>query len=140
MAEVSAPTPVVRAAVYLRDDHRCVSCNTSEGLTFQHRRRVGMGGSKIRPGVVDGLTLCLTCNQAAEADLQTVALVNGWKVRSWASDEHVPVYYPHLFQWFRLDGVTRKPIPGVVALDMMCAVYGDQYTTWFRSLIERHTD
>ena len=124
---VSAPTPVIRAAVYRRDFDRCVACNTPNGLTFQHRRAVGMGGSKVRPGAADGLALCAVCNAACEADMQSLALTNGWKVRRWADPVHVPCYYPHEFTWCRLEGVTRTPITAVVALDMMHAVYGDEY-------------
>lgn len=127
---MSAPTPVVRAAVYKRDNHRCVACHAADGLTFQHRRATGMGGSKTRPGAVDGLTLCATCNAACESDMQTVALGYGWKVRRWASPDLVPVYSPHDFQWYRLEGLTRRPIPGAVAIDLMHAVYGDAWFDW----------
>ena len=127
---MSAPTPVVRAAVYARDNHRCVACNAGDGLTFQHRAATGMGGSKIRPGTVAGLTLCATCNQAVEADMQTLALASGWKIRKWAAPEMVPVRYPHEFGWFRFEGVNRRRISGVVALDMLHAVYGDEILKW----------
>lgn len=127
---MSAPTPVVRAAVYKRDGDRCVACNANDGLTFQHRAAVGMGGSKIRPGAVAGLTLCLACNQACEAGMQTLALASGWKIRRYASPEQVPVRYPHEFGWFRLEGVNRTRIPGPVALDMLHAVYGDEILKW----------
>ena len=127
---MSAPTLVVRTAVYRRDDHRCVACHSGDGLTFQHRRAVGMGGSKIRPGTVDGLTLCITCNQAVEGDMQTLALASGWKVRKWVSPELIPVRYPHEFCWFRLEGIKRHRISGVVAVDMLHAAYGDQILKW----------
>lgn len=124
---MSAPTPVVRAAVYKRDNHRCVACHAGEGLTFQHRAAVGAGGSKIRPGATDGLTLCYRCNAACEAEMQTLALASGWKVRRWASPELVPCYFPHEHQWFLFAGQTRHPITAVVALDAMHSVYGDDY-------------
>lgn len=127
---MSAPTPIVRRAVYERDNFRCVACDTTEDLTFQHRVATGMGGSKLRPGAVAGLTLCLRCNQACEADMQTVALRNGYKVRRWADPSRVPVYYPHLFGWFVLAGVKANRITGPIALDMMHAVYGDEYEKW----------
>jgi hypothetical protein len=126
---VSAPTETVRAAVYRRDGSQCVACLAAQ-LTFQHRRAVGMGGSKIRPGAVDGLTLCLVCNEACEAEMQTLALANGWKAKKWTDPTKVPVFYPHEFQWYRLEGVERFPIPAAAALDMMHAVYGDDYFDW----------
>jgi hypothetical protein len=89
-----------------------------------------MGGSKIRPGATDGLTLCATCNDACEAGMQQLALASGWKAKSWTDPTKVPCYYPHEFQWFRFEGAERHPIPAAVALDLMHAVYGDEYFHW----------
>jgi len=89
-----------------------------------------MGGSKQRPGATDGLTLCGPCNEACEASMQQLALAYGWKAKRWTDPTKVPVYYPHEFAWFRLEGVTRHLITAVVALDMMHAVYGDEYFQW----------
>ena len=127
---MSAPTDLTRAAVYRRDGNRCAACGALDALTFQHRRAVGMGGSKIRPGAADGLTLCGKCNDACEAEMQRLALSYGWKARRWTDPTKVPVYYPHDFRWFRLEGVERSEIPAAVALDMMHAVYGDDYFHW----------
>ena len=127
---MSAPTVDTRRAVYTRDGFRCVACNAGDALTFQHRRAVGMGGSKVRPSVVDGLTLCGTCNEACEHSMQQLALAHGWKAKRWTDPMKVPVYFPHEFQWFRLEGRDRIPITSVVALDMMHAVYGDDYFHW----------
>lgn len=127
---MSAPTSAVRRAVYVRDVFRCVACHSHDPLTFQHRAAVGMGGSKIRPGVVAGITLCIRCNQACEAEMQSLALASGWKIRRFASPELVPVRYPHEFGWFRLQGTTRVRIPGAVAIDMLHAVYGDEILRW----------
>lgn len=124
------PTPSTRETVYTRDGNRCVACHTPDTLTFQHRRAVGMGGTKNPPHPTDGLVLCATCNTAAESNMQTLALAFGWKVRRWANPTRVPVYYPHEFAWYRLDGDTRIPVGGVEAIDMMHAVYGDQWFTW----------
>lgn len=126
---MSSPTPLVRAAVYRRDGEQCVACASPE-KSFQHRRATGMGGSKTRPSVVDGLTLCFTCNQACEADMQSLALTNGWKVRKWADPVKVPVYFPHEWAWYRFEGTERHEITAVVALDLMHAVYGDEYFKW----------
>lgn len=107
---MTAPTTETRQGVYFRDGFRCVICGVTEGLTFQHRRAVGMGGTKNLPAPVDGLTLCARCNNACEAELQSTALANGWKVRRWANPEHVPVYFPGELAWFRLEGVSRVRI------------------------------
>lgn len=127
---MSAPTTETRTAVYARDSYRCVACNAHDGLTFQHRRAVGMGGSRIPPSVVDGLVLCATCNEACEHAMQTLALAYGWKARKWTDPTLVPVYYPHERRWYRLEGIGRVPVASIVALDMMHAVYGDEYLRW----------
>lgn len=122
-----------RRYVYGRDGYKCVMCNATEGLTFQHRRAVGMGGSKILPSPVDGLTLCVMCNNACEAGLQASALANGWKVRSWVqSPEKVPVYFRYEFAWFRLEGTRRVEVSYDVAMEMGCSVYGDEWM-WLRA-------
>lgn len=116
--------------MYGRDRRRCAACNALDTLTFQHRRAVGMGGSKIRPGAADGLTLCMTCNTACEGSMQHLALAYGWKARRWTDPTKVPVFYPHEWQWFRLEGLARIEVTSMVALDMMHAVYGDEYLEW----------
>ncbi|WP_460003521.1 hypothetical protein [Microbacterium xylanilyticum] len=127
---MTAPTTATRTAVYVRDGYRCAACATDLGLSFQHRRAVGMGGSKNLPAPVDGLTLCLSCNEACEHSLQTMALANGWKVRRWADPARVPVYFPHEFGWFRLEGTVRVRITAEVAMEMGCSVYGDEWMKW----------
>lgn len=127
---MSKPTEETRRGVYLRDGYRCVMCGALE-LTFQHRRAVGNGGSKNIPTAVDGLSLCMICNGACEAELQTKALANGWKVRRWVTcPERVPVYFPHEFAWYRLEGLNRIRISFAVAMEMGCSVYGDQWMQW----------
>lgn len=130
-----APTSDVRAETYFRDGNQCASCGTHALLTFQHRGAVGMGGSKIMPLVVEGLTLCLECNDRTERDLQTKALLHGWKVRRWVQQQgrcqDVPVFYAHLGVWFRLDDLERIRITEADALAMMYAVYGrEEYEKW----------
>lgn len=127
---MSAPSTQTRTDVYTRDGYKCVMCHEVEGLSFQHRRAVGMGGSKNLPTTVDGLTLCVTCNTACEAELQGKALANGWKVRRWANPERVPVYYPYEFTWYRLEGNRRVRISSAVAMEMGCSVYGDDWMQW----------
>lgn len=127
---MSAPTTETRTGVYLRDGNRCVMCGARD-LTFQHRRAVGNGGSRNVPTAVDGLTLCMVCNQACEAELQMKALANGWKVRRWVTcPERVPVFFPHEFSWFRLEGIRRVRISSAVAMEMGCSVYGDDWMKW----------
>lgn len=129
------PTDETRQAVYFRDGFRCVMCGALD-LTFQHRRAVGMGGSRNVPTAVDGLALCATCNAACEAELQAVALANGWKVRRWVSSpERVPVFYPHDGFWYRLEGVRRVRISSAVAMEMGCSVYGDDWMQWRLALV-----
>lgn len=128
---MSAPTKQTRQDVYVRDGYRCVMCGATDPLTFQHRRAVGMGGSKILPPPVDGLTLCASCNERCEADLQDAALAHGWKVRRWVrSPERVPVFFPAELAWYRLEGTRRVRISAAVAMEMGCAVYGDEWMRW----------
>lgn len=127
---MSKPTKETRAAVYLRDGYRCVMCGALD-LTFQHRRGVGTGGSKLLPPPVDGLALCGVCNQRCEGDMQGRALAHGWKVRRWVQNpELVPVFYPFEFSWFRLEGTERVRISSQVAMEMGCRVYGDEWLQW----------
>ena len=133
---MSAPTLTVRNAVYDRDGRACVACRRTDGLSFQHRRAVGMGGSKIQPGATDGLTLCVPCNEACEHYMQTLALAYGWKVRKWADPGKVPVYSPHEWAWFLLDGMERTEITSEAAIDAMCGVYGDEYLQgWMEAML-----
>lgn len=126
---MSIPTPVVRAVTYERDGHRCVSCGVRTSLQYQHRRAVGMGGSKIPPKLADGVTTCGLCNPAYEAGLQQSALRFGWKVKAWVKHpELVPVYFLLERTWCELttDG-RRLRVSQVRAMEMMTAVYGEQY-------------
>jgi hypothetical protein len=129
---MSDPTPVTRAVTYERDNHRCATCGTIRNLQYQHRAAVGAGGSKIRPGLVDGITSCAICNPAYEGRLQAMALRYGWKVRSWVRDRDlmgdVPVYYLVERKWYQLTAEgERKHITTQRAMWLMHAVYGDQY-------------
>ena len=89
-----------------------------------------MGGSKNLPTTVDGLTLCVSCNNACEAHMQGVALANGWKVRRWANPERVPVFYPAEYAWYRFEGTRLVRISSQVAMEMGCSVYGDEWMRW----------
>lgn len=81
---MTAPSKRVRGLVYLRDQFQCVACGSRDGLTFQHRAATGMGGGgrKAEPLTpASGVTMCLPCNQAAEAHEQEKALSLGHKLR-----------------------------------------------------------
>jgi hypothetical protein len=127
------PTPEVREGTYARDGRRCVSCGRRDQLSYQHRQSVGMGGSKIRPGYADGVTACMDCNPRFEHDLQTAALRFGWKVPRWVvSAGRVPVFDTVERQWYALDTVGgREPVTEHRALQLMHAVYGDDYQAAF---------
>lgn len=132
---MSAPTPVVRATTYERDGHRCVSCGATVHLEWQHRKAVGMGGSKIRPRYEEGVTSCAICNPEYEHRLQRKALLLGWKVKGVkAALEHpedVPVFYVAEQQWWVLTTRgTRLRISAVEAEQMMLRVYGPEYDEW----------
>lgn len=132
---MSAPTLQVRKTVYQRDHEACVSCNRRDSLTFQHRAAVGMGGSRIKPPPPAGIALCLLCNQACEAELQSRALAYGWKIRRHMDPHRVPVYYPHEFGWFLLTGGTRQSISSEIAVELMCAAHGAEWYRWWEEVI-----
>lgn len=127
---MSAPTPVVRAVMLERDANRCVRCGHLHRLEAQHRQAVGMGGSKVRPTLVELVTACSSCNARFEADLQTQALRSGWKVARWVSDPSlVPVHYAFERAWFVLGAEgTRERVTLEKAMEMMRAVYGAAYS------------
>ncbi len=132
---MSRPTRGVWADVKQRDGFRCIVCGRRDGLQFQHRLTVGMGGTKVKPRREEGLTACGICNEAFEGRLQTLALVCGWKVkrvkRAIEHPEDVPVMYPLDNSWFVLtDRGTRRQIKKTEALAMMREVYGEQYDEW----------
>lgn len=130
----AAPTNETRNAVYQRDERRCAACSLLV-LTFQHRRAVGMGGSKNVPSPVDGLSLCATCNAGCEGAMQAQALRFGWKVRRWVTNpERVPVFYPREMSWYRLEGVRRVRITHTVAMEMGCGVYGAEWLAWHEAI------
>lgn len=125
------PSKEVWAAVRERDGV-CVACGRHPSpSTFQHRVRVGMGGSRHRPGPAEGLLCCVRCNTAFEASRQAEALEFGWKIP--ASFPHVdattiPVYYVREEAWFLLtDRGARLRITESDARSMMAQAYGSSY-------------
>lgn len=120
------------ADVKERDLEQCAACGARDGLSHQHRRAVGMGGSKAAPTFEDSLTLCIDCNGRCERDLQTRALAQGWKVRRWVQDPSlVPVLFPLTYGWARLTKAgLALPISAAEAAAMMRDVYGTQWDAW----------
>lgn len=128
---LARPNPRVWADIQARDV-ACVSCGLRPlPPTFQHRVRVGMGGSKVVPSYTDGVLSCLACNQAYESSLQAAAIRYGWKIPAsfpLVDPAAVPVFYAREGGWFILTrGGNRLPISSDRALTMMRDVYGDQY-------------
>lgn len=114
-------TPQVRAVVNERDGC-CVGCGRRDGLTIQHRRARGMGGSKdlATRSAANGLVLCGSgvhgCHGWAEANPASAAFL-GWRVPQHSNPATTPVwrehspYGPH---WALLDdegGWTRPADP-----------------------------
>lgn len=121
------------AIILERDGHICVMTATdTERLVPQHRQG-GMGGRADKHRPVNLLWLDSIMNGHIEADAawQTTAKVFGVKVPIWVDNvARVPVFYRAERAWFRLTGDTREQVSNIEALDMMHAVYGDQYFHW----------
>lgn len=119
-----------------RDGHQCVFCGIGVLLEAQHRRAVGMGGSKTSPALDDLIVLCATHNNAAEGALQMLALARGWKVRRFVKEPGlVPVFYAVERVWFVLTKTgERVPISPAVAVEAMRGVYGDEWDRWEQEL------
>lgn len=124
----------VLAELERRDDgRRCVlTGEVTERLVPQHRQG-GMGGriDKHRLPNLVWLDSIANGHIEAHAEWQAVAKTWGIKVPVWVVDvSRVPVFFRYEHAWFRLDSGNREEIPAAVALDMMHAVYGDEYFTW----------
>lgn len=121
---MTAPSKFIRDSTKARDGHRCISCSTTQNLSFQHRQASGMGGSKKPLTPAAGLTACVTCNMRFESDLQGKALAYGWKVARWVTDPaDVPVFDPLTDTWFLLaPGWERVPLLEADALELMSVV------------------
>jgi hypothetical protein len=121
-------------------DERCVACNRPDLATFQHRQAVGMGGSKHRVGVTEGILLCSFCNEAVEHTMRDRALVYGWKVparSAWPllDPAKVPVWYPYRRTWAYLasDGDIVR-IDRAEAINTMRNTYGPLWDEWVSRL------
>jgi hypothetical protein len=120
---VTAPSREVRGHTYLRDGFRCLSCGARDGLTWQHREASGHGGrGRKAPALTtaDGLTLCMLCNQACEAEGQERALALGWKLRRFRGGipaAEIPFYDRNERAWFLpgRDATRREILPAIAA-------------------------
>lgn len=128
-----------RKATYERDLHRCAVCGTNEGLTFQHRQAVGMGGDHLQEQPPSGsLTLCGIHNNLVEHRLRDEALIQGWKVpskRAWPMlcPGGVPVFYRAEQQWcLLLPDWTRAPLMRGEVVRRMIESYGSEWGVWLR--------
>ena len=130
-----APLPkTVTRALYRRDDYQCAATGDHNGLTPQHRRALGMGGSKspVSNGLGNLLTLRADVNERMESDLMQVGLAFGWKVRAWITRPSiVPVLYrvDGVWRMLREDG-SRDDITSAEAWEVMRNVYGPEWERW----------
>jgi hypothetical protein len=129
---MTAPTQKIRTATYIRDRFTCVACGAQEPLSWQHRESSGHGGRgrKAPPlTTADGVTLCLLCNQAAEADMQGLALQSGWKLRrnrGSIQSHQIPFWNRNTNLWALpdMDG-GLQPINTALALELIDAAGGN---------------
>lgn len=103
-----------RKLVYQRDNHECVHCGATDGLTLQHRAGRGMGGSKLLDGPENLITMCATANYRLESDAEfsRLGITNGWKLRRHQNPETEPVLYAPAGAFFMLNPRgTRTRLP-----------------------------
>lgn len=134
---MAAPSQRVRGQVLLRDGSQCVSCGTrTSPLEMQHRQAVGVGGSKHRPLAHELATACSRCNMRFESDLQTRALVFGWKVRRWVAQPGlVPMFNRARGQWGLLTSLGGfVPVTPAAAHARMREVYGPEWDQWAKEV------
>ena len=126
-----------RPEVFKRDSYLCVADGLFEavrwpcvgGLTVQHRRTKGMGGSALGDAPEALVTMCSGHNvlQTADADFAKRCVELGWAVPRWVADRHklsrIPVKYCD--GWFLLTDVDRVPISENTAQAIFEDVYGD---------------
>lgn len=126
---MTKPSAKVRADTMTRDLHRCQAADWScfGGLQWQHREATGSGGRGRKapaPTVEDGIILCKHHNADAEGKGQGAALRNGWKIRKFRGKPPIPVtsipWYDRTADAYYLpEGVTRRPIPHSLALELL---------------------
>lgn len=110
-----AVTKKVRDTVFSRDRNKCVVCGTTDGLTIQHRKNRQMGGSKLRDGMSNLVTMCWEHNTSLESNAVFArwGRDNGWKLLSHDDPASCPVFYPLYGLWFELtDDGFAFPVEG----------------------------
>ena len=108
----------------------CVMTGTQTERNVPQHRQGGMGGRPGKHRLENLLWLDSLINGWIEDDAEWAAHAQAWgiKVPVWVRDvSKVPVYFAAEMTWFALEGETRRPIPALVALDMMLEVYGEDY-------------
>lgn len=125
---MTAPTQKVRGLTYLRDGHKCLACGSRDALSWQHRESSGHGGRGSKAPALttaDGCTLCIICNQSAEADGQSLALAMGWKIRRNRGGilaRHIPMFDVNQRLWFLADDYGGRELCNpVTALELLSA-------------------
>lgn len=127
----AVPARVLRQ-LEARDGRVCVmTAATGERLVPQHRAG-GMGGRRGKHTLPNLVWLDSIPNGLIESDADWQAVAKAWgvKISLHVDPSRVPVFMQHEFGWFVLEGDGRRPVPALVALDMMLDIYGDQYLTW----------
>lgn len=127
---MTAPRAAVRKATYRRDSNLCVTCGVTTGLQWQHREASGSGGrGRKAPALTaaDGVTSCWSCNARYEADLQSMALRFGWKLRRNRGGilaSQVPFFVRWCGEWWLPDDVGGKQVIGEAEALELVAVAG----------------
>lgn len=130
---MTAPSAKLRGHTMLRDGFRCLKCGTTHDLQWQHREASGQGGRGSKAPkltTADGVILCETDNNAAEAEGQDQALALGWKIRRNRGDIQsfqIPFfdcndrtwYLPYAIPLGGVDGPYRSEINAALAYDLL---------------------
>jgi len=134
-----AQVAVSRPIVYRRDSRCCVVNGLFEavrwpcagGLTVQHRRGKGMGGSALGDDPKSLVVMCGFHNvlQTADATFADVCRQYGWSVPRFIADRNdlsrIPVKY--VDGWFLLSGEDRFRVSDETASELMLEAYGDLF-------------
>lgn len=127
------PAATLRAMDTRDGVRRCVLTGVESDRVVPQHRQGGMGGrpDKHRPENVLWCDSILNGLIESDATWQDIAKAWGVKVPIWVRDvTAVPVFFRHEHAWFAITREGRREIPALEALDMMLAVYGDDYFTW----------
>jgi hypothetical protein len=90
---------------FIDRDGGCVHCGRTDTLVPHHRANRGMGGSKDRDVPSNIVTMCAEFNGLMESKSNPaqLALMKGWKCRTWDKPIDVPVFNVIHGVWFLLD-------------------------------------